>query len=254
MKGKGVDRNRQRWRAVAAYAVLSISIAACQRFRPSSSIQVQPLDSNASSPMSSETPAGELAGGNGTEPSPDEQSATTNTTWTIPPVAPVTLDREVLNPEILGEEARIAVGRDFKSVYFDSDSSDILFSTSRTLDEYARWLADHTDVLITLEGHCDRTGVLAFNFNLGMSRAWAVKQKLHGLGVSNDRLFTISHGEERPILQGRSRGELALNRRVEFLAFLAPKGGLRSIPTGSVPEPPPLREASRPPESIELFE
>ncbi|MBI3736918.1 OmpA family protein, partial [Candidatus Sumerlaeota bacterium] len=128
------------------------------------------------------------------------------------------------NPAIWGPGASKAVGREFEPIYFDFDSSALRFASRQVLREYAEWLEAHPDVWVTLGGHCDSSGSAEYNYNLGMARAYAVKEQLVGLGLQPARLFTISYGEERPAAEETSEETRALNRRVEFQAFLAPAG------------------------------
>ena len=51
---------------------------------------------------------------------------------------------------------------------------------------------------ITIEGHCDERGTSDNNLALGDRRALAAKNYLQTLGVSADRLKTVSYGKEFP--------------------------------------------------------
>ena len=51
---------------------------------------------------------------------------------------------------------------------------------------------------------------------LGEKRALAARTHLIRLGVSGDRLITISYGEEDPAAPGRDEAVWAKNRRSEF--------------------------------------
>ena len=48
---------------------------------------------------------------------------------------------------------------------------------------------------------------------LGEKRAQSVKNYLIGLGISPDRVSTISYGKERPAVVGSNDGAWAQNRR-----------------------------------------
>jgi peptidoglycan-associated lipoprotein len=65
----------------------------------------------------------------------------------------------------------------------------------------------------TIEGHCDERGTREYNLALGERRANAAKNYLVSLGVSADRLTTISYGKERPVALGSDEASWAKNRR-----------------------------------------
>jgi peptidoglycan-associated lipoprotein len=57
----------------------------------------------------------------------------------------------------------------------------------------------------------------AYNVALGQRRAESTKNFLVFLGISADRLNTISYGEERPIDVGQNEASWAKNRRAQFM-------------------------------------
>ena len=65
----------------------------------------------------------------------------------------------------------------------------------------------------TIEGHCDERGTRDYNLALGERRAHATKDYLVSLGVSADRLSTVSYGKERPIDPASNEDAWAKNRR-----------------------------------------
>jgi peptidoglycan-associated lipoprotein len=71
--------------------------------------------------------------------------------------------------------------------------------------------------MVTVEGHCDERGTDGYNKALGERRAEAVKEFLVTLGISSNRLNTISYGEERPIAMGQNEASWAKNRRAQFV-------------------------------------
>jgi peptidoglycan-associated lipoprotein len=70
---------------------------------------------------------------------------------------------------------------------------------------------------VTVEGHCDERGTEAYNIALGERRAESVKNFLVDMGISANRLKTISYGEERPIAMGQDEASWAKNRRAQFM-------------------------------------
>lgn len=71
---------------------------------------------------------------------------------------------------------------------------------------------------VVLEGHADYVGPDAYNEKLGMDRAEAVRAELVALGVSADRLSTVTFGESQPVFTEQEDWARAVNRRVEVHA------------------------------------
>jgi peptidoglycan-associated lipoprotein len=67
-----------------------------------------------------------------------------------------------------------------------------------------------------IEGHCDERGTNEYNLALGDRRANSAKEFLLNLGIAENRLTTISHGEEKPIDPGHDEAAWAKNRRAQF--------------------------------------
>jgi len=129
------------------------------------------------------------------------------------------------NPVARGGVQAADVGLRFESVRFGFDSSALDFAARQRLIGYCKWLEENAEVHMTLEGHCDERGSSDYNYNLGMTRAWAVKDMMIGQGIEPERIFTISYGEEQPIASGHSPQAHAINRRVEFRPFYPTRNG-----------------------------
>jgi len=108
------------------------------------------------------------------------------------------------------EDFRVNVG---DTVHFDFDKFDILDNDKPTLQRQASWLSKYPQVRVTIEGHCDERGTREFNLALGARRANSVKEYLISLGVSAERVDTISYGKERPICTESNEDCWAQNRR-----------------------------------------
>ncbi|WP_363315427.1 OmpA family protein [Thermosulfurimonas sp.] len=57
---------------------------------------------------------------------------------------------------------------------------------------------------------------------MGEKRALEVRRFLINLGVSPDRLSTVSFGEERPLALGHDEASWAINRRVDLVIVNKP--------------------------------
>jgi len=99
------------------------------------------------------------------------------------------------------------------TVYFDTDRYNIDAADGATLQSQAQWLARYPAKRITVEGHADERGTRDYNLALGERRANAAKTYLVGLGVSADRIQTVSYGKERPVALGSDEASWARNRR-----------------------------------------
>ena len=98
-------------------------------------------------------------------------------------------------------------------VYFDTDRYNIDAEDSAKLQTQAQYFAQYPSVTFTTEGHADERGTRDYNLALGERRANAAKNYLVSLGVSADRISTVSYGEERPIATASTPEAWAQNRR-----------------------------------------
>ncbi|MEE8219716.1 MAG: peptidoglycan-associated lipoprotein Pal [bacterium] len=103
-----------------------------------------------------------------------------------------------------------------RKAFFEFDKSRLTSETRATLEENAAWLRAHPDIKVQIEGHCDERGTVEYNLGLGERRATSVRNYLVSLGVTSDRLFTISYGEEQPVAMGHNEQAWRQNRRTEF--------------------------------------
>lgn len=103
------------------------------------------------------------------------------------------------------------------AVYFDYDSYVLSEESRKDLARNAQWLKNHPEAKLTIEGHADERGSDEYNMALGEKRAQMAREYLEGLGISAERLITISYGEEKPAVQGSDESAWSKNRRAEFL-------------------------------------
>jgi peptidoglycan-associated lipoprotein len=104
-----------------------------------------------------------------------------------------------------------------ESVHFAFDSALLSDQAQQVISSKADYLRTHSEIMITVEGHCDERGTDAYNIALGERRAEAVKNFLVDLGIGTNRLKTISYGEERPIAFGQNEASWAKNRRAQLV-------------------------------------
>jgi peptidoglycan-associated lipoprotein len=103
--------------------------------------------------------------------------------------------------------------REVKDAYFDYDKADIRTDARDALSQTAQFLRSYPQVKVVVEGHCDERGSTEYNLALGDRRAAAVKQFLSSLGISADRVETVSYGKERPFCSASTEECYQQNRR-----------------------------------------
>ena len=127
----------------------------------------------------------------------------------------------------LGEFENMLMDRDAlaaQTVYFELDRSEIHPDDLGKVEAVAGILAQDAQNKVLIEGHCDERGTEEYTRALGERRALSVRDALAGLGVSADRIRTMSFGEDRPADPGLDDAAYSRNRRGEFV-LLKPKPG-----------------------------
>jgi peptidoglycan-associated lipoprotein len=111
--------------------------------------------------------------------------------------------------------------RDFnqevRDAFFDTDKADIRPDARDALAKTADFLKSEPSIKVTIEGHCDERGSTEYNLGLGDRRAAAVKAYLVSLGVSADRMTTVSFGKEKPFCMEHGEPCWQQNRRGHFV-------------------------------------
>jgi len=131
-----------------------------------------------------------------------------------PSKAPQDSSLEALQKGTLGNSAKDGPLRD---VIFDFDRYDVRTDMRDILKGHAVWLKANPQVRVEIEGHCDERGTNEYNLALGAKRADSVKRYLIDLGISPDRLSTISYGEELPTCKEQNEACWAKTRRAHFV-------------------------------------
>ena len=101
-------------------------------------------------------------------------------------------------------------------ITFDFDQYTLTPQATATLAANAAYMQANPNVQVRIEGYCDERGSDEYNLALGERRAQAALNYLVSLGISKDRLSTISYGEEMPLDPGHTEEAWAKNRRDEF--------------------------------------
>jgi peptidoglycan-associated lipoprotein len=120
-------------------------------------------------------------------------------------------------------EDRAALAAD--TIHFAFDSAAIKSGEQSKLESVASALKSDASTKLTIEGNCDDRGTEEYNRSLGERRALAAREALAKLGVSPDRIRTISYGKDKPADPGHDEAAWAKNRRDDFV-LLHPKTGV----------------------------
>jgi peptidoglycan-associated lipoprotein len=137
-------------------------------------------------------------------------TATARVTVTIPPPPPPP------PPPVMEVNEEELFDKQVKDAYFDYDKSNIRPDAEQALNADGSFLKDHAGVKFTIEGHCDERGSEEYNLGLGDRRATAAKNFLTNLGVSADRMSTISYGKTRPVCTESNEECWQQNRHAHF--------------------------------------
>ena len=105
----------------------------------------------------------------------------------------------------------------FQPVFFALDSSDVDAPAQQALNANAEIMKKYPSWIITIEGHADERGTAEYNLALGERRAMSARTYLVSLGLSADRLRTVSYGKEFPFDPGHDEAAWAKNRRAQFV-------------------------------------
>jgi peptidoglycan-associated lipoprotein len=129
------------------------------------------------------------------------------------------LEKSLVAKKEQGIEGVVFESKLFKDIHFDFDKCDIRREDDGILRENAAWLKKNPKMKIQIEGHCDERGTAEYNLALGERRANNTKKYLVSLGISSDRISTISYGEEKPLDPGHNEEAWAKNRRAHIVVL-----------------------------------
>ena len=184
---------RTRWFVVVAMVVLLVA-GACAKKKP---------------PVARPTTPPPGAGANsGTRPTPPE-----------PVREAVPVPAEPLASDTLASSDIDAINKNspFQPVFFALDQDTIDAAGQQALNNNAELMKKYPTWIVTIEGHADERGTAEYNLALGERRALAARNYLVSLGISADRLRTVSYGKEFPFEPGHDEASWSKNRRAHFV-------------------------------------
>jgi len=141
---------------------------------------------------------------------PSAPSAETAPEETSPAPDPLSGDLESVN-EYLRREGLLG------DAFFDYDRADLSEEAKEKLARNSRFMKEHPQFRLTVEGHCDERGTPEYNLALGERRAGAARDYMVSMGVASDRFETVSYGKERPVCQQSDEACWSQNRRAHPL-------------------------------------
>jgi outer membrane protein OmpA-like peptidoglycan-associated protein len=102
-------------------------------------------------------------------------------------------------------------------VLFDTGRADLNPGASRNLDQLVRFLTDHPERRVEIDGFTDSIGTDSFNLDLSQRRADTVKSVLVNRGIDSSRVVTRGYGKDFGVASNADTGGRQLNRRVEIV-------------------------------------
>lgn len=134
------------------------------------------------------------------------------------------------NRELMVDNIRIAEGakelyeREFSdgkmvtnNIHFETNKADLLPRSYAEIQRIAEIMKKYPGARFRIEGHTDSDGTDAYNQELSMARADAVRKALAGMGINSSDLTSEGFGESKPIADNNTPEGKAQNRRVEFV-------------------------------------
>jgi peptidoglycan-associated lipoprotein len=182
---------------VLCLAVLSLMVfaAACKNPKP---------------PIAKPTPPPAGSGSGSTARPPEPPTPVTEPR----PVPPEPIAEDPIAARDIGD---INKNSPFQPVFFALDSSEVDGKAQQSLNANAEIMKKYGTWVVTIEGHADERGTAEYNLALGERRAIAARTYLVSLGISADRLRTVSYGKEFPFDPGHDESAWAKNRRAQFV-------------------------------------
>jgi len=104
-----------------------------------------------------------------------------------------------------------------RSVFYDYDKYDVKDEYKPMLQAHARYLAQHADAKMLIQGNCDERGSREYNIALGQKRADGVKKMLQLMGAKDSQMESVSLGEEKPRCTEQTEECYSQNRRSDML-------------------------------------
>lgn len=110
-----------------------------------------------------------------------------------------------------------------RSIYYDFDRYDIKDEYIPLVEAHAKFLMQHPELNVVVQGNCDDRGSREYNLALGQRRAESVKRAMVLLGVNDRQVEAVSFGAEKPVATGTDEESWAKNRRSDIVYLNEPE-------------------------------
>jgi len=104
-----------------------------------------------------------------------------------------------------------------RSIYFDFDKDEVKTEFRPLVEAHAKYLKEHSEAKIALQGNADERGSREYNLALGQRRSVAVKKVMNLLGAPDKQIETVSYGEEKPRCSEKNEACWSQNRRADIV-------------------------------------
>ena len=104
-----------------------------------------------------------------------------------------------------------------RSVFYDLDKYDVKDEYRPLLQAHGKYLAEHRNAKMLVQGNCDERGSREYNVALGQRRSEGVKRMLVLMGATESQVEPVSLGEEKPRCADHTESCWAQNRRSDLL-------------------------------------
>jgi peptidoglycan-associated lipoprotein len=104
-----------------------------------------------------------------------------------------------------------------RTVYFDFDKDTVREEFRPLIEAHAKYLAEHGNAKVILQGNADERGTREYNLSLGQRRSVSVKKSLNLLSAQDKQIETVSYGEEKATANCKDEACHQLNRRVDIV-------------------------------------
>jgi peptidoglycan-associated lipoprotein len=104
-----------------------------------------------------------------------------------------------------------------RSTFYPFDVSVVQSADRPLVQAHAKYLSEHPNRKVRLEGNCDERGSKKYNMGLGQRRADGVKELLLAGGAMASQIETVSYGKERPRLTCHEEKCWKENRRTDLI-------------------------------------
>ena len=127
--------------------------------------------------------------------------------------APAPAPAPVVEVDPLNDPASILANR---SAYFPFDVSAVQDADKPMLEAHGKYLGEHPNRKVRVEGNCDERGSNEYNLGLGQRRADSVRKMLVLGGAKASQIETVSYGEEKPRCTDHNEACWKQNRRSDI--------------------------------------